>query len=107
MLQAIQNGTPFKKSNTTILIDNKIASVYLHGNKIARINYYKNRKSPTVRTIEITDAGWCSVTTKSRLNALLRGFGWSIIQSDWLWYLTGPNGSRKWDGSWTELKPSS
>ena len=106
MNNAIQNGVPFKKDNTHVVVEDKVASVYLHGNEIARVNYYKTKKVPTIRSIEITDAGWSSVTTKSRLNALLWDFGWGISQSNWLWYLTGPQGAKQWDGDWVELKPA-
>ena len=55
--------------------------VKLHGNKIAEV--YAN-------SIVLFDGGWQTVTTKSRLNALLDEFatGTGVIQRNFDWYLT-------------------
>lgn len=69
----------FKKSNMEVDIDDGYVKMYLHGNAIAR------RRMGTLN-IEITDAGWCTTTTKERLN----GLPWvSISQKKWVWYLNG------------------
>ena len=55
--------------------------VKLHGNKIAEV--YAN-------SIVLFDGGWQTVTTKSRLNALLDDFstGTGVIQRNFEWFLT-------------------
>ena len=60
------------------------SALYLHGNKIAM---YVNDE------IYINHAGWKSMTTKERLNALPYV---SIVQRQGEWYLNG----QLWDGSW-------
>ena len=57
--------------------------VFLHGNHIASLDTATN-------ALTIKDGGWQSVTTKSRLNALLDEFVPSagIFQKDWVWYLS-------------------
>lgn len=60
------------------------ASLYLHGNEIAR---------HTESGLQITNAGWFSITTKERLNALPNV---SIFQKADEWYLNG----KQWDGQW-------
>ena len=69
MNQAIRGQRNWAGSNTTVFTtDNGLEStVYLHGNHIATYFHYD-------RTLQIFDGGWQSVTTKSRLNALLDEF---------------------------------
>jgi hypothetical protein len=62
--------------------------LYLHGNAIAR---------HTEDGLEVTNAGWFTVTTKERLNALPNV---SINQSRGLWYLNG----MQWNGEWTNVQ---
>ena len=58
--------------------------VKLHGNKIAEV--YAN-------SIVLFDGGWQTVTTKSRLNALLDEFstGTGVIQRNFDWFVTYKN----------------
>ena len=66
--------------------------VRLHGNKIARfdsaLNYAKD-----CRGLRITDAGWQTATTKSRLNALLACFAvdsaGGLYQKKGKWFMGG------------------
>ena len=73
------HGTPGYERNVV---------VRLHGNEIARfdsaLNYARD-----CRGLRITDAGWQTVTTKSRLNALLNCFysGGGICQVRGQWFL--------------------
>ena len=57
--------------------------VFLHDNPIAFLNQYGK--------LFISDAGWQTVTTKSRLNAIINyfcdGTKTGVIQSDYEWYL--------------------
>ena len=84
MNQAIRGQRNWAGSNTTVFTtDNGLEStVYLHGNHIATYFHYD-------RKLQLFDGGWQSVTTKSRLNALLDEFGGGdrVIQKDFAWYL--------------------
>ena len=63
-------------------VSDRVGSIVkLHGNKIAEV--YAN-------SIVLFDGGWQTVTTKSRLNALLDEFatGTGVIQRIFEWYLT-------------------
>jgi len=63
----------------------------LHGNDIAQFHWGEG-------ILLISHAGWPTVTTKSRLNALP---GVHIEQRKKVWYLNG----EEWDGDWTIIKP--
>ena len=67
----------FKTNGVTTDVD-----VYLHGNHIASLDTATN-------ALTIKDGGWQSVTTKSRLNAILDEFvpSMGIFQKDWTWFL--------------------
>ena len=87
MCHAVRQRYEFAKDNTSVSIDRSgerpVAEVRLHGNLIARIGD---------GFMQLSSAGWETVTTKSRLNALLRdgvfnGTGCSIFQKDFYWYL--------------------
>lgn len=83
MVAAVNNRRDFRSGNTTVDVTNDHLTVKLHGNTIAEIL----PSEPNV--LWITDAGWQTTTTKSRLNALLRGVtgrGY-IFQKDFIWYL--------------------
>lgn len=93
MLDAIQSQVEFKKDNTcvewlpltgqvSIMDCDLVARVYLHGNLIAQFNRALNE-------LTVWDGGWQSVTTKSRLNALLSAFApdWSVVQRNYEWLL--------------------
>ena len=85
---AIRYRRNFSKANTSVRCfkTNGITTdvdVFLHGNHIASLDTASNQ-------LTIKDGGWQSVTTKSRLNALLDEFAPSmgIFQKDWVWYLS-------------------
>lgn len=61
MQQALRNGRNFRRGNTAVIFNESGAKVYLHGNCIFSIRQGVKR---------FTLAGWNSVTTRSRLNAL-------------------------------------
>ena len=84
IIHAFLNGKKKTVDNTST--DGE--AVYLHGNKIARRTEGKG--------IEISNAGWFSVTTKERLNGLP---GVSVSQKNYEWFLNG----LPWDGSWTKV----
>ena len=87
MCRAVANRNNWANANTqvTISAETNDANVYLHGNHIA-----------TVSNNEITlfDGGWQSVTTKSRLNALLEtftGLGRGLYQRIYEWFVQSNN----------------
>ena len=88
MNSAIRYRRNFSKANTSVRcfktngVTTDVA-VFLHGNHIASLDTASNQ-------LTIKDGGWQSVTTKSRLNALLDEFAPSmgIFQKDWVWYLS-------------------
>ena len=79
MNQAVTNRYNFSKANTSVSINDRIAEVRLHGNLIARVGD---------NFVQILDGGWQSVTTKSRLNALLSAVtpDGGVFQKDFTWY---------------------
>ena len=88
MNAAIRYRRNFSKANTSVRCfkTNGVTTdvdVFLHGNHIASLDTASNQ-------LTIKDGGWQSVTTKSRLNALLDEFAPSmgIFQKDWIWYLS-------------------
>lgn len=84
MVNAAMRGRDWRSGNTSVDMTAQGAVIRLHGNKIARLDHEAN-------VLWITDAGWQTTTTKSRLNALLQGVCHgraSIHQSNFVWYLT-------------------
>ena len=90
MNNAVRNKIAWSKGNSCTTFDSTIENcfVYLHGNHIASVDTATNK-------LTIKDGGWQSVTTKSRLNALLDEFayGMRVIQRDFVWYLDDRFGS--------------
>ena len=83
MISAIKLGKCWRKANTEVYTnDNNASLVYLHGNHIATVTYNK---------VSIFDGGWQSVTTKSRLNALLSelcgGVNKGVYQNKFEWFI--------------------
>ena len=92
MNEAILNRKDFFKGNTSV--ENYItetgareAVVKLHGNHIATVG----------DTLQICDAGWQTVTTKSRLNALCNEFaeGCYVFQKNFDWFLGDVDGNKR------------
>jgi len=86
MNQAIRERRNWAGSNTTVMINenNNKAKVYLHGNLIAEV---------CDEFVAIFDGGWQSVTTKSRLNALLDEFRphVGVVQKNFNWFIVAHN----------------
>ena len=85
MNEAIRYQSDFKKDNTEVVTIRGNSFVYLHGNHIATVG----------DTLDICDAGWQTVTTKSRLNALLDEFadGCYVFQKNFAWFLGDRDGN--------------
>ena len=87
MNSAIRNRVNWSGGNTTVMIDPKNAdqaTVLLHGNRIAQV---------CSEFVAIFDGGWQTVTTKSRLNALLAEFRPKVrvFQKDFVWFIKHGN----------------
>jgi len=82
MNRAITNGEDFKLKNTRVENIDGVSFVFLHNNKIAEVGD---------SFIRLFDGGWQSVTTKSRLNAILSEHGLpgeGIFQKKFEWFVT-------------------
>ena len=84
MCNAVANKNDWRKDNTEVMYSpsRDVCCVYLHKNLIATIDN---------NTVEVYDGGWQSVTTKSRLNALINGlcdgYNQSIYQKQFEWFI--------------------
>ena len=84
MQNALRNRVNWSKANTSVSIDNEGNQfVTLHGNLIATI--FNNGD------MKLSSCGWQTVTTKSRLNAILDVFFHNvrIVQKQFEWYIDG------------------
>ena len=91
MNSAIRYRKNFSSGNTTVRAFRESVDVFLHGNHIASLD-------TATHALTLKDGGWQSVTTKSRLNALLEEFvpSMRIFQNDWTWYISDSlDGSKK------------
>ena len=83
---AISNKGNWKLSNTEVEYNenSNCSNVFLHGHNIATVDHGTN-------SVKLSSCGWETVTTKSRLNAILQevktGFG--IFQKNFEWFLNG------------------
>ena len=88
MNYALRHRKNWAGSNTTVRCfkENGVTTemqVLLHGNLIAWLDTATN-------DLSISSAGWETVTTKSRLNAILEEFasGMRVIQRDFEWFVS-------------------
>ena len=90
MNTAIWSKKNWAGSNTTVITEDNISTVMLHGNHIA--TYYHNTKE-----LALFDGGWQSNTTKSRLNALCAEFaiGFGVFQKNWEWFISDFSNDKK------------
>ena len=88
MNRAIVNKNDWSNSNTEVNYNSNTdcSSVYLHGNQIATVDHNTN-------AVKLSSCGWQSVTTKSRLNAILQEVitGASVFQRNWNWFINYNN----------------
>jgi len=93
MVEAIKEGKTFSLANTRVTAIQRVGALlggeavshqsaaYLHGNLIAVFNWTHHKKglfdrsSYSLDSVRCTLAGWPTVTTRSRLNAICRGLG--------------------------------
>jgi len=88
MNEAIATSKNWRLDNTEVVTEEGVSTVYLHRNKIAEIGD---------TWLCLFDGGWRSVTTKSRLNAILRmhGNGEGIYQKNYQWYISTAEGDKE------------
>jgi hypothetical protein len=78
----LNHGEVWKLDNTVVSVADGIAFVFLHGNLIAEVGD---------NSIRLFDGGWQTVTTKSRLNAILSQHGLpgeKVFQKRHKWFVT-------------------
>lgn len=76
-IQAFLNGESFNSGNTKVITAANTTKLLLHDTCIARIDSHG---------MAINPQGYCTKTTKERLNALPRV---SLVQRNFTWYLNG------------------
>ena len=96
MNRAIVNKNTWSNSNTQVIYNDNTdcSEIYLHGHKIA-VYDHKNE------AVKLNSFGYKTVTTKSRLNAILDEvkYGAKVFQKNWDWYLSYNNQTVDfWDG---------
>ena len=81
---ALSNKGNWAGSNTTVCYSNETncSSVYLHGHNIATLDH-------TTKALRLSSCGYETVTTKSRLNALLEEvkYGCRVFQKNFDWFV--------------------
>ena len=79
---ALSNKSNWSGSNTTVTYNDSTncSSVYLHGHLIATLDHNTN-------ALKLSSCGYETVTTKSRLNAILEEvkYGCRVIQKNFDW----------------------
>ena len=93
---AVSNKSNWCGSNTQVTYNENTncSSVRLHGHLIATYDH-------NVKAIKIDSCGWQSVTTKSRLNALLEEvkYGCRVFQKNFNWFVSYNDDTASfWDG---------
>ena len=93
---AISNKGNWAGSNTTVTYNENTncSSVLLHGHNIATFDHNTN-------ALKISSCGYETVTTKSRLNAILEEvkYGAKVFQKNFVWFVNYNNQNLMfWDG---------
>ena len=85
---AVSNKANWTKSNTGVSYNDSTncSSIYLHGHQIATVDHNTN-------AVKLSSCGYETVTTKSRLNALLSEvkYGARVYQKNWEWFVSFNN----------------
>tara|TARA_B100000214_G_C23811664_1_gene555276 strand:+ start:443 stop:790 length:348 start_codon:yes stop_codon:yes gene_type:complete len=85
---ALSNKSNWRGSNTVVEYNDSTncSSVYLHGHQIATLDHNTN-------ALKISSCGYETVTTKSRLNAILdeTNYGCRVFQKNWNWFVSKYN----------------
>ena len=97
MCKAVSDSKDWKNANTEVVSSQDgLSTVYLHGNKIAEVGD---------DFLTIFDGGYQSVTTKSRLNALINEFCNAVtdgvFQKNYQWFVSDNNITKEFTGEYT------
>ena len=88
MNRAIKTKSDWKLSNTEVEFNDSTncSSVFLHGHQIATFDH-------NLKAVKLSSCGWQTVTTKSRLNAILDEVKWGakVFQKNWNWFVSFNN----------------
>ena len=81
---AVSNKGNWAGSNTSVSYNESTncSNVYLHGHHIATFDH-------NLKAVKLSSCGYTTVTTKSRLNALLEEVKWGckVFQKNWDWFV--------------------
>ena len=96
MNNALTNKTNWAGSNTSVSYNESTncSSVYLHGHNIATLVHNTN-------ALKLSSCGYETVTTKSRLNAILEEvkYGCKVFQKQFEWFIRYQGQTESfWDG---------
>lgn len=97
LVQALIDRRVWRKDNTSVEVydlasgDGHCCTVRLYGHPIAK--YYDDG------TLWVSNAGYRTTTTKSRLNAVLKFFrhSYGVYQSQFNWFLVDDEGEHEFD----------
>ena len=85
---ALSNKGNWNGSNTSVVYNetSNCSSVYLHGHQIATLDH-------STKALKLSSCGYTTVTTKSRLNAILDEvkYGCRVFQKNWNWFVSYNN----------------
>ena len=88
MNYALSNKNNWAGSNTTVCYNDSTncSFVYLHGHQIATLDH-------STKALKLSSCGYETVTTKSRLNAILDEvkYGCRVFQKNWNWFVSYNN----------------
>ena len=93
---AISNKADWSSSNTSVSFNSNTncSQVRLHGHLIATFDH-------NLKALKISSCGYTTVTTKSRLNAILDEvkYGCRVFQKQWNWFVSYRDETASfWDG---------
>ena len=93
---AVSNKGNWSGSNTQVNYNSNTncSSIYLHGHQIATVDH-------NLKAVKLSSCGYQTVTTKSRLNALLEEvkYGARVFQKNWDWFVSYNDQTASfWDG---------
>ena len=94
MNRALVSKNNWSQSNTQVVYNQEEnrSSVYLHGHEIACYDH-------NTESVQLDNCGYETVTTKSRLNAILDEvkYGARVFQRNWTWFVSYNNTTQTFD----------
>ena len=95
-VDAFRCGDNFDRDNTEVVVTDRSVGLWLHRNRIAERSFVDGSMFT-----KLNDCGWQTMTTKERLNGVLRTFNtrYYLYQSKSVWYLSTDLGIFEWKGA--------